>query len=211
MLKNSDLLLYLVTDRHWLGDRSLKEDVEKALQGGGTFVQLREKHLEKDVFLQEAREIQSLCKKYQVPFVINDNVELASEISADGVHVGQSDTAAKKAREMLGNRAIIGVSVSTLEQAKRAEQDGADYLGVGAVFPTSSKDDAELVSHEMLQEITKGVSIPVIAIGGIDQCNVEKLKNTGIQGIAVISAIFSKEDIRGAAEELRDAVQKVVE
>ena len=143
-----DLLLYAVTDRHWLNGETLYSQVEKALKGGATFIQLREKKLDEGSFLEEAKEIQKLCKEYNVPFVINDNVEIAKKINADGVHVGQSDMEAQNVREILGDDKIIGVSAQTVEQALLAEKHGADYLGVGAVFKTGSKDDAEEVSHD---------------------------------------------------------------
>lgn len=187
-----DLLLYAVTDRHWLKDETLENQVEKALQGGATFLQLREKSLDDDIFLAEAKEIQKLCKKYQVPFVINDNVDIALAIDADGVHVGQSDMEALDVRKRLGPDKIIGVSAQNVQQALLAQKHGADYLGVGAVFPTGSKDDAEDVSFETLKAICQAVDIPVIAIGGITKENVSELKGSGICGIAVISAIFAQ-------------------
>jgi thiamine-phosphate pyrophosphorylase len=205
-----DLLLYAVTDRHWLDKRSLKEVVKESLDGGVTFVQLREKTLEDDKFLEEAKELKQLCKEYNVPFVINDNVDIAIAMDADGVHVGQSDMEAGNVREKLGPDKIIGVSAQTVEQAVLAEQRGADYLGVGAVFPTGSKDDAVEVSHETLKAICEAVSIPVIAIGGISVGNVKELAGSGIVGIAVISAIYAAEDIKKAAEELKAETARVV-
>lgn len=199
-----DLLLYGVTDRSWLGRETLYQQVEKALKGGTTFIQLREKELSQEKFLEEAGELKKLCKEYQVPFVINDNVEIALAVDADGVHVGQSDMEAGDVRRKLGEDKIIGVSAQTVEQAVLAEKRGADYLGVGAVFPTGSKDDAEEVSHETLKEICKAVNIPVIAIGGINKENVSELSESGICGIAVISAIFAQDDIAGAARELKE-------
>ncbi len=207
------LLLYAVTDRHWLNGRSLYEDVEKALQGGVTFVQIREKDdmsLPHDAFLAEAEEILALCRKFNVPFVVDDDVELALECGADGVHVGQSDMEAGRVREKIGPGKILGVSACTVEEAKRAEACGADYLGVGAVFPTGSKDDAEDVSHQTLKEICRAVNIPVVAIGGITRDNVTRLAGTGIAGVAVISAIFAKEDIRAAAADLKEQTSKAV-
>ena len=162
-----DLLLYAVTDRSWLNGRTLYDQVEEALKGGATFIQLREKNLDTDSFLKEAAEIKELCARYHVPFVINDNVEIAKEIDADGVHVGQSDMEAGNVRKILGDDKIIGVSAQTVEQALLAQKHGADYLGVGAVFKTGSKDDADDVSHDELQKICEAVDIPVIAIGGI--------------------------------------------
>lgn len=205
-----DLLLYAVTDRHWLNGETLYSQVEKALKGGATFIQLREKKLDEGSFLEEAKEIQKLCKEYNVPFVINDNVEIAKEINADGVHVGQSDMEAQNVREILGDDKIIGVSAQTVEQALLAEKHGADYLGVGAVFKTGSKDDAEEVSHDELERICNAVSIPVIAIGGITHDNVKELAGRGIVGIAVISAIFGQKDIENATKELKAETLKTV-
>lgn len=207
----SSLLLYAVTDRSWLGEDSLYSQVKKALEGGATFIQLREKHLEHDAFLAEAVEIKALCKEYGVPFVINDDVAIAKEIDADGVHVGQSDMETGSVRELLGSGKIIGVSAQTVEQALLAESRGADYLGVGAVFPTGSKDDADDVSLDTLKAICSAVSIPVIAIGGIGASNVMQLKNSGICGIAVISAIFAQPDITAAAKNLRTLTERMVE
>ena len=205
-----DLLLYAVTDRSWLNGRTLKEVVKESLDGGVTFVQLREKHLDQEHFLEEARELKELCKEYHVPFVINDNVDIAVMMDADGVHVGQSDMEAGDVRKKLGPDKIIGVSAQTVEQAILAEKRGADYLGVGAVFHTSSKDDAEDVPFETLKAICEAVSIPVIAIGGITQGNVHELAKSGICGIAVISAIYAKEDIRKASEDLKKATEAMV-
>lgn len=204
------LLLYGVTDRAWLGDESLYAQVEKAIRGGVTMIQLREKNLDEESFLTEALEIQNLCRNYRIPFIINDNVELAKKIDADGVHVGQGDMKVKKVREMLGEDKILGVSAQTAEQALLAEQEGADYLGVGAVFPTGSKADAEDVSFETLKEICSAVSIPVVAIGGIGAGNVAKLKDSGISGIAVISAIFAADNIEEATKGLKDLTEKAV-
>ena len=206
-----DLLLYAVTDRHWLKDETLENQVEKVLQGGATFLQLREKSLDDDIFLAEAKEIQKLCKKYQVPFVINDNVDIALAIDADGVHVGQSDMEALDVRKRLGPDKIIGVSAQNVQQALLAQKHGADYLGVGAVFPTGSKDDAEDVSFETLKAICQAVDIPVIAIGGITKENVSELKGSGICGIAVISAIFAQKDIKAATNELKKRTMDMVQ
>lgn len=208
-LNKSDLLLYAVTDRSWLGGHTLYQDVEAAIKGGATFIQLREKKLDEEHFLEEAKEIKELCKKYRVPFVINDNVDIALAMDADGIHVGQSDMEAGMVREKLGPDKIIGVSAQTVEQAILAEQKGADYLGVGAVFPTGSKDDAVEVSHDTLKAICEAVHIPVIAIGGISTGNVMELSGSGICGIAVISAIFAKPDIETAAKELRKQTEKM--
>ena len=205
-----NLLLYAVTDRHWLDGRTLKEVVLESLEGGVTMLQLREKHLDEAHFLEEAKELQALCRSRHVPFLINDNVEIALAMDADGVHVGQSDMAAGDVRKKLGDDKIIGVSAQTVEQALLAEKVGADYLGVGAVFPTSSKDDANEVSYETLKAICSAVSIPVVAIGGITQENVHQLAGSGICGAAVISAIYAKPDIKKAAEELKKAVKETI-
>ena len=206
-----DLLLYAVTDRSWLGEETLYEQVEKALKGGATFIQLRDKELDEEHFLEEAIALKELCHKYHVPFVINDNVKIAKEMDADGVHVGQSDMEAGDVRAKLGPDKIIGVSAQTVEQAVLAEKRGADYLGVGAVFPTSSKDDATEVSYETLKAICQAVSIPVIAIGGITKDNVAELSDSGICGIAVISAIYGQKNIKDAAANLKMAVKKIID
>lgn len=205
-----DLLVYAVTDRHWLNGRTLYEVVKESLDGGVTFLQLREKDLDDENFLKEAIELKELCKEYKVPFVINDNVDIAIKMDADGVHVGQSDMEAGDVRAKLGPDKIIGVSAQTVEQAILAEQRGADYLGVGAVFPTGSKDDADDVSHETLKAICEAVSIPVVAIGGITLENTPQLKDSGICGVAVISAIYAQDDIRKASEDLKKVVEEVV-
>lgn len=206
-----DLLLYAVTDRSWLNGATLYSQVEAALKGGATFIQLREKNLDEIHFLEEAKEIKKLCKEYGVPFVINDNVELTLEVDADGVHVGQSDMEAGDVRAKLGPDKIIGVSAQTVEQAFLAEAHGADYLGVGAVFPTGSKADAVEVEHETVKAICEAVKIPVIAIGGISKENVLELSGNGLCGIAVISAIFAQKDIESATKELKTLTKQMVE
>ncbi len=206
-----DLLLYAITDRHWLDGRTLYSVVKESLDGGVTFLQLREKELDEEHFLEEAKEMQKLCREYQVPFIINDNVDIAVAMNADGVHVGQKDMEAGDVRAKLGPDKIIGVSAQTVEQAILAEKHGADYLGVGAVFPTGSKADAVEVSHETVKAICEAVSIPVIAIGGITQGNIKELAGNGLCGIAVISAIYAQKDIRKAAENLKEATRKMVE
>ena len=206
-----DLLLYAVTDRHWLQGRSLRQVVEESLDGGVTMVQLREKQLEEGTFLEEAKELQALCRQRRIPFLVNDNVDIALAMNADGVHVGQSDMEALDVRKKLGPDKIIGVSAQTVEQALLAQAHGADYLGVGAVFPTGSKDDAVEVPFETLNAICQAVRIPVVAIGGISKANVEQLRGSGICGVAVISAIYGADDIEGAARELKEAVRATVE
>ena len=208
--KPEELLLYAVTDRHWLNGATLISQVEAALKGGATFIQLREKNLDDEAFYKEALEIQKLCRNYKVPFVINDNVDIALEMDADGVHVGQSDMEADDVRAKLGPDKIIGVSAQTVEQAVLAEKRGADYLGVGAVFHTNSKADVAEVSRETLKAICDAVDIPVIAIGGISKENVSELAGTGICGIAVISAIFAEKDIKKATEKLKSLTGEMV-
>ena len=205
-----DLLLYAVTDRHWLKGRSLRQVVEESLDGGVTMVQLREKQLEEGAFLEEAKELQALCRQRHIPFLVNDNVDIALAMDADGVHVGQSDMEALDVRKKLGPDKIIGVSAQTVEQALLAQAHGADYLGVGAVFPTGSKDDAVEVPFETLKAICQAVSIPVVAIGGISKANVERLSGSGICGVAVISAIYGAPDIEKAARELKEATRAMV-
>lgn len=184
-----DLILYAVTDRTWLGNMTLYEQVEEALKGGATFVQLREKELDDVAFLKEAFEIKDLCRQYNVPFVINDNVEIAVKVNADGIHIGQKDMEAGYVRSVIGEDKILGVSAQTVEQALLAEKMGADYLGVGAVFSTGSKADADDVSIDALKAICEAVSIPVVAIGGIGASNILQLTGSGVCGVAVISAI----------------------
>ena len=205
-----DLLLYAVTDRHWLDGRRLIDVVRESLDGGVTMVQLREKTLEEEKFLEEAKELQALCRERGVPFLVNDNVEIAREMNADGVHVGQSDMEALDVRAILGPDKILGVSAQTVEQAILAEKHGADYLGVGAVFPTGSKDDADDVSYDTLKAICQAVSIPAVAIGGITQQNVEKLAGSGICGVAVISAIYAAKDVKAAAADLKATVKEML-
>ncbi|MDO4987421.1 MAG: thiamine phosphate synthase [Synergistes sp.] len=205
-----DLLLYAVTDRRWLLGRKLCEVVCESIEGGATFVQLREKELDEDTFLREAKEIRAVCKANNVPFVINDNARIAVAADADGVHVGQSDIGAAEARRMIGENKILGVSVQTAEEAICAEKSGADYLGVGAVFATSSKDDACDVPYTVLREICRAVSVPVVAIGGITKENVGLLAGSGICGIAAISAIYAQKNIKDATRELKEAVIRAI-
>lgn len=209
-LNKDDLLLYTVTDRRWLGDETLCRQVEQALKGGATFIQLREKQLKEEAFAEEAKSVKELCRRYGVPFVINDNVKIAESVGADGVHVGQQDMEAACVRSAIGNEKILGVSVQTVEQAKSAEAAGADYLGVGAVFSTGSKADAVEVTYEVAKEICEAVNIPVIAIGGINIRNITELSGLGVCGVAVISAILGAEDIEHSTRELKEAAEKMV-
>lgn len=203
--------LYAVTDRAWVGKQSLAEQVAAALQGGVTCVQLREKELDEERFLQEAEEIFSLCKRYRVPFFINDNVALALRCHADGVHVGQDDMDVAAVRRLVGQEMMIGVSVHTVEEARTAAEGGADYLGVGAMFATSTKTDASLVTKETLRAICDAVSIPVVAIGGINKSNLLELAGTGVDGVALVSAIFSAADIAAECRLLYALSQKMAE
>ena len=201
--------LYAVTDRAWVGKQSLAEQVAAALQGGVTCVQLREKELDEERFLQEAEEIFSLCKRYRVPFFINDNVALALRCHADGVHVGQDDMDVAAVRRLVGQEMMIGVSVHTVEEARTAAAGGVDYLGVGAMFATSTKTDASLVTKETLRAICDVVSIPVVAIGGISKSNLLELAGTGVDGVALVSAIFSAADIAAECRLLYGLSQKM--
>ena len=201
------MALYAVTDRAWLGERTLSACVEEALAGGATFVQLREKHASTEEIVGLAQTIIPICRAHRVPFLIDDDVEAAKLAGADGVHVGQSDTACAEAREKLGPDAIVGVSVQTVEQALVAQADGADYLGVGAVFGTPTKPDAADVGTDGLAAICAAVDIPVVAIGGLNERTIPELAGTGADGAAVVSAIFAAEDIEEETRRLRAAVQ----
>ncbi|MBU5483103.1 thiamine phosphate synthase [Clostridium sp. MSJ-11] len=197
-----DYTLYLVTDRDMLLDTSLEKAVEESILGGATLVQLREKDISTREFYEIASEIKKITDKYNVPLIINDRLDIALAVDATGVHVGQSDMEASIVRKIIGKEKILGVSARTLEEAKKAEKDGADYLGVGAMFGTSTKKDAKNVSFEELAKIREGVSIPIVAIGGINENNVAELKDKGINGLAVISAILHKKDIKEASKKL---------
>lgn len=207
---NQTLRLYAVTDRSWLNGETLFSQVEKSLKGGVTCLQLREKELSDTEFLAEALEIKELCKGYSVPFIINDNVEIAKVCKADGIHIGQNDMAAADVRKIVGEDMILGVSAQTVEQAILAEKMGADYLGVGAVFPTSTKLDADTVSFETLKAICESVSIPVVAIGGITEDNIKKLNGSGICGVALVSAIYANDDVENACKRLYAKIGEVI-
>lgn len=202
-ISEKKLTLYAVTDRKWLKDgQTLAGQVEQAILGGVTVVQLREKHADMEAFLALAREVKSVTDRYQVPLIINDNLEVALAVDAAGIHVGQEDLAADAVRQRIGDKKVLGVSAQTVEQALAAERAGADYLGVGAVFPTSSKADAVEVDFATLQAICRAVQIPVVAIGGITADNMTDLQDSGIVGVAVISAIFGQPDVKAAAQRL---------
>ena len=204
------MLLYAVTDRSWLKEgEKLTEVCESVLKNGATFLQIREKDLAADAFEREAAELKSLCGLHKVPFVVNDSVEIAMDIDADGVHVGQSDIRGRDIRAMIGKDKILGISAGTVEEAVAAEKAGADYIGVGAVFATTTKKKAGTVSYELLCEICKAVSIPVVAIGGINMKNMEELKGSGADGIAVVSAIFAAENPGKATAELLERAKRI--
>lgn len=205
-----DMLLYAVTDRMWSEGKGLKQQIKEALDGGITFLQLREKELSDEEFLKEALEIKDMVKEYNIPFVINDNVDVAIKCDADGVHVGQSDMKATDVRSKIGKDKILGVSAHTLEEAKEAERMGADYLGVGAVFSTSTKLDADDVSFDTLKEICESVNIPVVAIGGISKDNILKLKGSHVDGVAVVSAIFASKNITEDTKQLLNLSKEMV-
>ena len=204
------MLLYAVTDRAWVGKMSLYEQVEAALKNGATCIQLREKDLDEADFLKEAKDIAALCRKYNVPFIVNDNVEIAVACNADGIHVGQEDMEAADVRKRVGDKMIIGVSAHTVEEAIKAQKHGADYLGLGAVFSTSTKTDVDVMSYETLKAICSAVDIPTVAIGGISKNNIMKLRGSGVDGVAVVSAIFGAEDPGAATAELLKASKEMV-
>ena len=204
------MLLYAVTDRAWVGEKTLYQQVEEALRGGVTCVQLREKDMSDGEFLQEAKEIHALCQQYGVPFIVNDNVEIAVACGAEGIHVGQEDMAAGDVRRRAGNGVILGVSVHTVEEAQDAVRNGADYLGLVAVFPTSTKTDVDQMPNETLRAICDAVDVPVVAIGGINRSNIGKLAGSGVDGVALVSAIFSADNIESTCRELRKLAEEMV-
>lgn len=208
-IQKEALLLYAVTDRSWLNGRKLSEDVKKALEGGATIVQLREKELSEEEFLKEALEIKKVTDQYKVPFIINDNVKIAKECGADGIHVGQDDTSILEVRKILGDDIIIGASAHNVEEALKAQKEGADYLGVGAVFGSQTKTNVCKMPNETLKAICEAVTIPVVAIGGITKENISLLQGTGIDGVAVVSALFAQKDITMAAKDMVDRVKKL--
>ena len=202
--------LYAVTDRAWVGRQTLYEQVESALKGGATCVQLREKELDDAAFLEEAIEICALCHRFGVPFFINDNVDIAIKCKADGIHVGQEDMEAAQVRQKVGDDMIIGVSVHSVEEALEAVKHGADCLGVGAMFSTSTKTDVNVLPKEVLKDICDAVDIPVVAIGGIGKSNIAELAGTGVDGVALVSAIFAAEDIESECRLLRQLSEDMV-
>lgn len=203
------LELYLVSDRSWLNGRLLEDDIEQAIQGGVTIVQLREKDLDEYSFIEVAKKIKTLCSKYQIPFIINDNLNVALAVDSDGIHIGQDDLPVSLVREKIGPDKILGVSVHNLDEALKAKEQGADYLGVGAMFSTATKNDATDVSNQELLNITTNVDLPVVAIGGINQSNCLQLKGTKIDGIAVVSAIMAADDIKSATQQLKHLAKDI--
>jgi thiamine-phosphate pyrophosphorylase len=209
-IDKSDMLLYAVTDRQWLGKQNLAAQIDEAIQAGVTFVQLREKELDFDSFVALGKEVKAVANRHNIPFIINDAVDVALAIDADGVHVGQSDMQAGDVRSKIGAGKILGVSAHSVEEAVSAQQNGADYLGVGAVYDTATKPDADALSFETLQAICEAVTIPVVGIGGISKGNILNLKGSGIDGVAVVSAIFAQADITVAVKELRPLAEEMV-
>lgn len=205
-----NMLLYAVTDRAWVGKQTLCEQVEAALKGGCTCVQLREKELSDAEFFEEAVKIHEICKHYGVPFIVNDNVDIAVKCHAEGIHVGQDDMKASCVRERVGDDMIIGVSAHTVEEAVEAVKNGADYLGAGAVFGSSTKQNAGTMKKETLRSICEAVDIPVVAIGGINGKNLKELSHTGIDGVALVSAIFAADEIENTCRSLRNLTEKTV-
>ncbi len=204
------MLVYAVTDRAWLEGRTLADCVKEAIDGGATFVQLREKDAPREEIVKLANELLPICREMDVPFVIDDEVEIALEVGADGVHVGQEDMACERARAMLGPDAIVGVSAQTVEQALEAQAAGADYLGVGALIPTPTKPDAVDVTFDQLRDICAAVDIPVVGIGGLNARTVAQLAGSGVDGAAVVSAIFAAEDCEAAAHELHTLMEDII-
>lgn len=202
MLNKNRCILYAITDRTWLNGRSLEDVVEQSLIGGVDIIQLREKNLDFNSFLESAIKIKKLTEKYNVPLIINDNIEVCRQSNADGVHIGQGDTPLSKARKILGKDKIIGVTAKTIQQALEAQLNGADYLGVGAMFGSTTKKDAIPLTFQQLADIRKSVTIPIVAIGGINANNIDKFANTNVDGIAVVSAIYGQTDIKSATENL---------
>lgn len=210
-LTKENTLLYAITDRKWVGRQSLLQQLEDALKGGVTMVQLREKHLDHESFLEEAKAVRTLCNRYNVPLLINDNVGIAINCGADGVHVGQDDMSPSMVRQLVGDKMIIGVTAKTLEQALAAQADGADYLGCGALFATNTKSNAKPMSQETFSEICSAVDIPVVAIGGINRQNILELEGLGASGAAMVSAIFAADDIEQECIALKKLASRIID
>ena len=205
----NQLELYAITDRSWLKkDQSIYDIVEQAIAGGATMIQVREKNLSKRDFIKEVCNIKPLCYRNNIPLIVNDDLSIAIESNADGIHLGQQDLKKYLIESSIPKSMILGISAQNLEQAIEAKNMGAHYLGVGAIFPTSSKDDAQNLNISILKEITKNVDIPVVAIGGINEDNIPLLSNTNINGVSIISAIFAKDDVKTAAENLKKIIRR---
>ena len=204
------LKLYVITDRSWIGNRSMPEEVEKTLKSGATCLQIREKNISYDEYVSKSIELRKICNKYNVPFIVNDNIEVALASGADGVHVGQKDILNKNVRSIIGSDKILGISANSLELAIAAEKAGADYIGVGSIQLSPTKGESKILSTEYVNEICNSVSIPVVAIGGINEQNILRLKGIGIAGVAVISAVFGKEDVAEATYKLRKLVDEYI-
>ena len=207
-MKKIDYTLYLVTDRNQPAPGTFEKVVEEAIRGGATLVQLREKSGDTGILYERALQLKQVTHAYHVPLIIDDRIDIMMAVDVDGVHVGQSDMPAAVARKMIGHGKILGVSAGTLEEAVKAEKDGADYLGVGAMFPTATKTDADLTSMETLKEILHTVHIPVVVIGGINQNTIPRFKGLGIAGYAVVSAIMASRNPQKSAEELKDLISR---
>lgn len=207
-MKPELLRLYAITDRSWLDGRSLADVTEQAILGGATIIQIREKNIDDDEYIKRASELLQVCKSYNIPLIVNDRVSVAKALGC-GVHLGASDGDLKSAREILGKNAIIGATAKTIEQAQNAQKAGADYIGSGAVFGSSTKTDAKPMDLKLFSDICKSVSIPVVAIGGIDETNAIKLKNTGLSGICAVSGIFAKQNIKQSAQTLYKIAMEV--
>ena len=205
-----DYTLYLVTDRSLMSTATLIEAVEQAILGGCTMIQLREKNISSLDFYRQSVEVKKVTEQYHVPFIINDRIDIAIAVNADGVHIGQSDIPAAIARDLIGTDMLLGVSAASVKEAVQAANDGADYLGVGAMFPTGTKTDANYVSIEELKKIRHAVNLPIIAIGGINKGNIKQFHDTGINGLAVVSAIIAQPDIQKAAAEMKSMFYKEV-
>ena len=210
-INKESMLVYAITDRHWTGEKTLEQQVDEVLKNGATFLQIREKNMPHDELVKEAVLIKEIAKKYNVPVVIDDDIYAVIESGVDGVHIGQKDMDYIEARKLLGDDKIIGMTAPSVELAKKAEKLGADYIGAGAVFNTSTKKDTKPLELSTLKEICSSISIPVVAIGGIDQSNVRKLKGTDIDGVAVISALFGASDPGEATRELVSIMKDVVQ
>lgn len=204
------LKLYVITDRSWIGNRSMPEEVEKTLKSGATCLQIREKNISYDEYVSKSIELRKICNKYNVPFIVNDNIEVALASGADGVHVGQKDILNKNVRSIIGSDKILGISANSIELAIAAEKAGADYIGVGSIQLSTTKGESKILSTEYVNEICNSVSIPVVAIGGINEQNILRLKGIGIAGVAVISAVFGKEDVAEATYKLRKLVDEYI-